>query len=225
MKNLCIIPARGGSKRIIGKNIKDFLGKPIIAYSIEKAISTGLFDEVMVSTDCRKVSKVAEKYGASIPFYRSEKTSNDFAIINDVVEEVLIDYKNKGKVFKYVCIIFPTAPLIIESDIIRAFELMRDEGYDSVRPVVKFSYPIQRALKVEPNGRIEMFNPKFYRSRSQDLEFAYHDAGQFYWINEKKNLLDVNKGAIIIPECRVQDIDNNSDWEIAEMKYKLLNNS
>jgi len=222
MNNLCIIPARGGSKRIPGKNIKNFLDKPIIAYSIETALRSKLFDEIMVSTDDLEIAKTAKKYGASVPFIRSKKNSDDFAILNDVYEEVISSYNKLNVDFDHVCIILPTAPLITIENLHKSYEIMLDNNFDSVRPVVKFSYPIQRAYKMVNSGKLEFMQPKYYESRSQDLEPSYHDSGQFYWIYKGKNLLDSNKGAIVISELEAQDIDNETDWKITELKYKLI---
>jgi N-acylneuraminate cytidylyltransferase len=221
--NLCIIPARGGSKRIPRKNIKDFLGKPIIAYSIEAAINSNLFDEIMVSTDDQEIAEVAIKYGAKVPFLRSKDNANDFATLADVVNEVLAIYTQKGKNYKYGCCILPTSPLIRVETLNEGFELMLKENFDSVRPIVKFSYPIQRALKLY-GSTVQMFNPEFAKTRSQDLEPAYHDAGQFYWFQWRKGLNGDNKGAIIVSEFEIQDIDNMEDWEMAEYKYKIKPN-
>jgi N-acylneuraminate cytidylyltransferase len=225
-KVLAIIPARGGSKRIPRKNIKNFLGKPIIAYSIETAINSKLFDEVMVSTDDKEIAEVAKKYGAKVPFMRSEKNSDDFAGTVDVIEEVLKEYSKKGEEFKVFCCIYPTAPLISEENLKKGFELLRSEKFDSVFPVVGFSYSIQRALRLDENYKAEMICPENQKKRSQDLEKAYHDAGQFYWgISEKflkeKNLFGKNSGAIILKETEVQDIDNLEDWKMAEIKYQI----
>ena len=221
MINLCIIPARGGSKRIPRKNIKDFLGKPIIAYSIEAAFKSGLFDEVMVSTDDKEVAEVAKQYGAKVPFMRSKENSNDFAIINDVFIEVINNYKKRNVEFDYTCMIFPTSPLIQENRIGEAFDLLLKKDFDSIRPIVKFSYPIQRAFRLD-GFLLSRMHPENFRKRSQDLEAAYHDAGQFYWINKNCSLLDENKGGIVISDIEAQDIDNEDDWKLAESKYRLL---
>jgi pseudaminic acid cytidylyltransferase len=218
-KNLCIIPARGGSKRIPRKNIKDFLGKPIIAYSIDAALKSGLFDDVMVSTDDEEIAKVARKYGASVPFMRCAKTADDFATLSDVVNEVLGNY---NFLFDYVCCILPTAPLIRPENLQSAYEILINEDYNSVRPIVKFSYPIQRALKLDKNNEVSFFYPEYAKTRSQDLEPAYHDAGQFYWMKGDKGLIAEKRGAIIIAESEVQDIDSLEDWKLAEIKYKIL---
>ncbi|MBS0000580.1 MAG: pseudaminic acid cytidylyltransferase [Cyclobacteriaceae bacterium] len=219
--NLAIIPARGRSKRIPGKNIKPFLGKPIIAYSIENALQSGLFEEIMVSTDDEGIADLARKFGANVPFLRSEKTSDDHAILNDVLREVVAGYRKMGRRFDAICMLLSTAPLIRQSVLLGAHELLIKEHFDSVRPVVKYPYPIQRSLRMN-NNRVEMFFPENYSTRSQDLEPAYHDAGQFYWINKDKGLTDPNKGGILIPEMEAHDIDSPEDWEMAELKYKLL---
>ena len=221
MNNLCIIPARGGSKRIPRKNIRPFLGKPIIAYSIEAALNSGLFDEVMVSTDDDEIIEVAKKYGASVPFKRSLDNADDYATLADVVDEVTKAYKNEGKHFDYGCCILPTSPLIKVDNLKKALELLQNEAYDSVRPIVPFSYPIQRALKLK-NGYVEMFNPEYKRKRSQDLETAFHDAGQFYWFEFEKGMHSERKGAIILTNKEVQDIDDEEEWKLAELKYSLI---
>ncbi len=221
IKNLAIIPARGGSKRIPGKNIKDFLGKPIIAYSIEVALKSGLFDEVMVSTDDTEIAKVAKQYGAKVPFLRSKKMANDFAPLNDVVKEVISEYKNQGKEFDFVCMILPTAPLISLKNLKKGHELLQESKLDSFRPVVRFGFPIQRAFRLTSNNEVLPMDYEKFKERSQDLEPAFHDSGQFYWIRGDKDLSG-NKGAFEISEIEVQDIDNETDWKLAELKYKLL---
>lgn len=227
MKNLAIIPARGSSKRIPKKNIRPFLGKPIIAYSIETAIQTNLFQEVMVSTDSHEIAEIAKKYGAVVPFLRSQETSADTAHIAEVVEEVLNEYSKRGYFFDNICCIFATAPLMKSERILEAYRLMISENYDSVFPVVRFSYPIQRALRIK-NKKAEMFNPEYIYTRSQDLEPAYHDAGQFYWMKtdkflKQKRFFSDNAGVVILSELEAQDIDNEEDWKLAEMKYKIVN--
>lgn len=227
MKNLAIIPARGGSKRIPRKNIKVFLGKPIIAYSIETALKSNLFDEVIVSTDDKEIAEIAIKYGAKVPFYRSEKTANDYAHIAEVIEEVLDQYKIQNNLFENFCCIFSTAPFINEKRLKEAYNQLIDGNFDSVFPVLKFSYPIQRALKIE-DDKVSMILPENFNKRSQDLMPAYHDSGQFYWMKtnafyQQKRLFADNSGAIILSEMEVQDIDSQEDWEIAELKYSYLN--
>lgn len=223
MKNLAIIPARGGSKRIPRKNIKEFLGKPIIAYSIEIAQKSDLFSEIMVSTDDKEVAEVAINCGASVPFLRSTETADDFATLADVMFEVLENYKQMGKTFDNVCCILPTAPLITLTSLKEAYGLLLSEDFDSIRPIVKYSYPIQRAFRYQ-NGAVELFNPEFAKTRSQDLELAYHDAGVFYWFRFQTGFPGLKRGAIIISEIQAQDIDTLEDWKIAELKFKIANN-
>lgn len=222
--NLCIIPARGGSKRIPRKNIKLFLGEPIIAYSIKAALDSKLFDEVVVSTDDKEIAEIATKYGATVPFMRTNATSNDFATLSDVIEEVKLFYLNKLISFKNICCLLATAPFVSPNLLKSHYEYMIDNNYDSVRPIVKFGYPIQRALR-NNDGKIEMFNPEFFKTRSQDLEPAFHDAGMFYWMDFEKGLLGENKAGIEISEKLVQDIDTLDDWELAEFKFQYLEKS
>lgn len=222
MNNLCIIPARGGSKRIPRKNIKNFLGKPIIAYSIEAAIKSNLFDEIMVSTDDEEIANVAKQYGATVPFLRSKKNADDFATLADVIKEVKDSYQKKGREFENICCILATAPLLQEKHLKSSLEQMIKEDADGVTPVVKFSYPIQRALKLV-NGELEMILPEHKKTRSQDLEPAFYDAGQFYWKTSSSNLSGSKKKiGYELLEIEVQDIDTEQDWQLAEMKYKLL---
>lgn len=225
MANLAIIPARGGSKRIPRKNIKEFCGKPIIAYSIEVAIKSNLFDEIMVSTDDNEIAEVAKKYGAKVPFRRSCNTSNDSATTIDVLLEVLEDYKKMGLTFDHACCLYPTSPLTKIGDIQEGYNKLGQGKYDSVFPIVNFGYPIWRALEVE-DDKIKMIWPENLNARSQDLKKAYHDAGQWYWFVPDKisdRIFTNNSSSIILPEERVQDIDNLSDWKLAEIKYKLSN--
>ena len=223
---LAIIPARGGSKRIPKKCIKLFCGQPIIKYSVDVALQSDCFNEVMVSTDDLEFANIAKQYGAKIPFLRSPKTSDDIYTIGDAIEEVLLEYKKIGREFKYFCCILSTAPFISSKRILQGLQTLIQSGADSVIPVVKFSYPIQRALKIE-TGKLKMFWPENYDLRSQDAESSYHDVGQFYWMKvdsflEQKVLFAKHSVSLIIPEIEVQDIDTFSDWEIAELKYKIL---
>lgn len=224
--NLCIIPARGGSKRIPRKNIKDFLGKPIIAYSIEAAISSGLFNEVMVSTDDEEIAEVALKYGAKIPFMRSEKTADDFATTMDVINEVVNNYAGLGKKFNHVCCIYATAPFVSDEHLRKSYDLFTKKNFDALFPVMPFSFPIQRALKIKDDAS-SFIKSEHINTRSQDLEPTYHDAGQFYWMNYNlassgQSLMTEKTGAYIINELEGQDIDNETDWKLAELKYELL---
>ena len=226
MKNLCIIPARGGSKRIPRKNVKEFLGKPIIAYSIEAALKSGLFDEVMVSTDDEEIAAIAKQYGASVPFMRSEETANDYASSDDVLVEVLAEYQKRGKIYDNMCCIYATAPLITSKELADALQLLQSSNFDCVYPVVQFSYPIWRCLDVAVDGSMKRHWPEFEKSRSQDLPKEYHDSGTFYWYKLRDGkFCEESVGAIIVPEERVQDIDTETDWKLAEIKFALLQNA
>ena len=225
-KSIAIIPARGGSKRIPRKNIKPFLSVPIIRYSIDAALQSNCFDEVMVSTDDQEIADFAMTCGAKIPFFRSEKSSNDFASTIDVLEEVIDEYRKNGDEFTYLCCIYPTAPFINAEKLRNGMDLLIKTGADCVLPVSRFSYPIQRSLKIE-DGKVFMIWPENYPARSQDLMPAYHDCGQFYLLRtqsmlEQKSLYPENTIPIITSSLEVQDIDNEEDWLIAEMKYRLL---
>lgn len=223
MKNLCIIPARGGSKRIPRKNIKEFLGKPIIAYSIETALRTGLFDEVMVSTDDMEIAEVAKKFGAKVPFMRSAEAANDFASTADVLKEVLFKYKELGQEFDNFCCFYATAPLVQSKDVESAFERLQQSNFTCVYPVVQFSYPIWRCLDIAEDGTMKRHWPEYENSRSQDLPKEYHDTGTFYWYKTQEWLTgNVKIGGIIVDETSIQDIDTETDWKLAEMKYKLI---
>lgn len=227
MHNLAIIPARGGSKRIPRKNIKSFLGKPIICYSIEAAISSNLFDEVMVSTDDEEIAELSLKYGAKVPFFRSNSNSNDFASTYDVIAEVNNEYLLRDTFFDYTCCIYACAPFVNDSILKDSFQVMISNQYDSVLPIIPFGFPVQRALKIDNNNRIAFLNSAHRITRSQDLEKFYHDAGQFYWINnlifkDKKAILTENTGYYKLSELEGQDIDNEVDWKLAEMKYELI---
>ncbi|MBO7081559.1 MAG: pseudaminic acid cytidylyltransferase [Neisseriaceae bacterium] len=226
MKSIAIITARGGSKRIPKKNIKIFCGKPIIAYSIEAAISSGLFDEIMVSTDSHEIAEIAKQYGAKIPFLRSEQTSHDFATTSDVLEEVICQYKKMGKEFDTVCCIYPTAVFVTGEKLKKAMNIFETKKASCVTPVVKFSFPPQRAFIIR-NEQLAFQFPQYAKTRSQDLEPIYHDCGQFYILKtkdlmEQHTIAPLNTYPFILEETEVQDIDNPSDWEIAEEKYKTL---
>ena len=228
MKSIAIITARGGSKRIPRKNIKEFLGKPIIAYTIEAAIASNMFDQVMVSTDDDEIAEIAKKYGAMVPFMRSEKTSNDFATTADVLNEVIDEYKKLGESFEYMCCLYPTAPFVTPDAIGQAMKILEDNGADTVLPVVKFSFPPQRGV-VMKDGYLTPKYPECMPMRSQDLEPVYHDAGQFYCMKVSSFL---EQGKVVMDktmpymqdDMNVQDIDTPEDWAIAEVKYKVLHN-
>ena len=204
MRNIAIIPARGGSKRIPHKNVKPFMGKPIIAYSIETALSTHLFDEVMVSTDDLEIAEVARQYGASI-------------------REVLGRYKEQGDFFDNMCCILATSPLLLNEDIVVGYERLIHSDFSSIVPIVQFSYPILRSYGMNSEGEIYFNWPEYAKTRSQDLESAYHDSGTFYWHKIDRWLSgDIKRGGIVVDEDRVQDIDTEQDWRMAEIKYKML---
>lgn len=228
MKALALITARGGSKRIPRKNIKDFNGKPIIAYSIEAALASGVFDEVMVSTDDEEIAEISKSYGAQVPFLRSEETSNDYATTSDVINEVIREYEKRGRKFDILTCIYPTAPFITAEKLRKAVEDLEKSDADSLIPVVRFSYPPQRAMEIQ-DGRLVFRQPENMKARSQDLTPHYHDAGQFY-VTRTESFLRTNNlltGSIIpleLSELEVQDIDNEVDWKLAELKYNLLNN-
>jgi pseudaminic acid cytidylyltransferase len=224
LSSLAIIPARGGSKRILKKNIKMFFGKPIISYVIETIISTDIFDEVMVSTDDDEISKISKNHGATVPFFRSRSNANDFATLADVIFEVLEEYKRKGIRFDNICCILPTAALVSESRIIEAYKHFEKEGFSSVIPVIKFSYPIQRALKNEEKY-LKMREPEYVNSRSQDLEETFHDSGQFYWLKyndfiTNREIFTDSTGYIELDVLESQDVDTMEDWSMLELKYK-----
>jgi pseudaminic acid cytidylyltransferase len=227
MGNICIIPARGGSKRIPRKNIKEFLGKPIIAYSIHAALDSGLFDEVMVSTDDLEIAEIAKNFGAKVPFMRSVNNSDDFATTFDVIEEVIKSYESQGNKFENICCIYSCAPFVTKHKLNEAYSKLKTDNFDTVFPVIQYSFPIQRAIGLF-NGKIEMFDKKHKNTRTQDLPKSFHDSGQFYWMNtkailNKKCLITDNTGIIIISELESQDIDTELDWKLAELKYRLIN--
>lgn len=226
MNRLCIIPARGGSKRIPRKNIKPFMGKPIIAYSIEAALNSGVFDEVMVSTDDVEIAEVARQYGAKVPFMRSAETSNDYATTVDVLLEVVNRYKERGNVFDTICCLYSTAPFVT-SDRLKEASSQISDTIDACFTIVQYSYPIQRSLRINEDNCVEMKFPEHLKSRTQDLEKVYHDAGQFYFVKtdalvKEKTVWCKRTAPVILSELEVQDLDTLTDWQLAEMKYQLL---
>lgn len=226
MNAICIITARGGSKRIPGKNKKLFLGKPIICYSIEAAISSGIFEEVMVSTDNEEIAEISKRAGAKVPFMRSEETSNDYATTDDVLLEVLAAYEKIGRTFEYMACIYPTAPFVTAEKLKNALQVLIENKASGVMPVVSFSFPPQRGMIVK-DGKLQYCYPENAMKRSQDLETMFHDCGQFYFYQTQKYRAckgDLPDGYVplIMPETQVQDIDNASDWELAELKYKIM---
>lgn len=227
MKNLAVITARGGSRRIPKKNIKEFCGKPIISYSIHAALEAGCFDEVMVSTDDLEIKEISLHYGAKVPFLRSEETSNDFATIKDVLAEVITEYKKAGREFSYLCSIYPTAPFVTPEKLKESMDLLIESGCDSVFPIVPFSFPPQRGFLMGQQSCIHYQYPEYELSRSQDLETIYHDCGQYCCLNvgsflDHGKLVTDNTKAVIMNGLEVQDIDNDTDWKIAEIKYRLM---
>jgi N-acylneuraminate cytidylyltransferase len=225
-KSIAIIPARGGSKRIPRKNIKNFCNRPIISYSIQAALESEIFDEVMVSTDDYEIAEIARQYGAKVPFMRSAEMSTDMAMTAPVLSEVINEYLKMGERFEYLCCIYPTAPFINSERLQSAMRLLIYENVESVMPIVKFSYPPQRCLVIR-DDKVRMLHPENYNVRSQDLEPLYHDCGQFYCVKtscllEQQKLFCNKTIPIILSEVEVQDIDNEDDWVLAEVKYSLL---
>jgi len=228
MRNLAVIPARGGSKRISKKNIKEFNGQPIISFPINCLKESKLFDEIMVSTDDLEIAEIAKKYEAKIPFFRSSTNSDDFSTLTDVLLEVIESYRQKGVEYDNICCILPTAALITKDKIMNAYNLMIDNNYGTVVPVIKYSYPIQRALK-DDGGFLKMKDLSHINTRSQDLEDSYHDSGQFYWINTEKFLADKkiftdNTGFVELKEFEAQDVDTEEDWIMLELKHQYKRN-
>ena len=222
---ICIIPARGGSKRIPGKNIKDFLGKPLIAYSIEAALNSKVFNEVIVSTDDEMIANVAREFGASVPFFRDTNLSDDYATSTDVIKDAI------GRVnssFSDVCCLYATAPLITAEILKEAAEEFKKQECKFLFSATAFDFPIQRAIKLDENARVSMFYPQFEKTRSQDLEPAFHDAGAFYfgkkeaWL-ECSAIFAPHSKAYLLPRNLVCDIDTLEDFEFAKKLY-LINN-
>ena len=225
--NICVIPARGGSKRIINKNIKDFCGKPMIAHSITMAKRTGLFKDIIVSTDSNAIAKLSKDYGANVPFIRPAKLGNDFVSTGAVMAHAARWLCDNLKELSSVCCVYATAPLINEDDLIRAYKIFKNNNWDYVFSASLFDYPIQRAFMKLEKGGIQMFSPHYFETRSQDLPEAYHDAGQFYWGKTDawlKNSMSfsINSTVVEIPSYRVLDIDTIEDWKRAELMYNIL---
>ena len=231
MKNLAIIPARGGSKRIPHKNVRLFMGKPIIQYSIDVAFKSGLFDEVMVSTEDPEIAAVAKKLGVSVPFFRSAAAASDKATLAAVMIDVMDSYEKMGKRFDYFCCLLATAPFITVERLKEGYKKLIDGKFDSVVPFVHYPVPIQQALKINPeNGKVEMFFDDQYGIMTQDLTPSYYDAGQFYWmrpesVKAKHRISCDNTGAVILSELEAHDIDTEDDWNIAEQKFTYLKNN
>lgn len=224
---LCVITARGGSKRIPRKNIKDFCGKPIMAYSIEAALESHLFDEVMVSTDDDEIAEVAREYGAAVPFMRSAATSDDFATSADVLAEVLAEYRARDRGFGLLCCLYPTAPFVTSEELGRAAAMFEDPACDSIVAVTEFDFPPQRAFLLGEGGAIAWERPEFALARSQDLPLLVHDAGRFYFARTKawetaRSFMTPGVRGLAVDPALVQDIDTQSDWVIAEAKYRTM---
>lgn len=225
---VCIIPARGGSKRIPRKNIKEFLGKPIIAYSIEAAVTSELFEEVIVSTDDGEIKTIAEKYGAKVPFIREAELADDYATTDDVLFSTLDKLKEQGREYKYMVCLYATAPFVTAQNLCQAMKKMEEDGKaDQLLSVVEYSYPPQRSYRIAESGRAEYVYPEYVSTRSQDLEKWYHDAGQFYIFDAsvfmmKRGVIVDNTIPYVLEEMQVQDIDTESDWKMAELKYTII---
>jgi pseudaminic acid cytidylyltransferase len=224
---IAVIPARGGSKRIPHKNIRSFCGQPMIAWSIQIAQKSGLFDKIIVSTDDQEIATQAIHFGALVPFIRPSKLSNDTTGIKPVIAHTIRELDKCGESAQFVCCIFATAPFICQNDLSSALNELNDDSIDFSFPVARFTAPIQRAIKIDETGRAGMFNPEAFLHRSQDLEPAYHDAGQFYWgkshawLNDGVMFSSISR-PIVIPSYRVQDIDSEEDWTRAEIMFKAI---
>jgi len=225
--NLCVIPARGGSKRIPRKNIRDFCGKPMIAWSIEAAIQSGCFDRIVVSTDDAEISDVAMKYGAETPFFRPKNISDDLTPTIPVVSHAIEWHEERGYSPKFVCCLYATAAFVGPKDLRRGYSLLESTGAQYAFTATSYPFPIQRAVRISADGRTEMFWPEHFNTRSQDLEEAWHDAGQFYWGRSGAwkmglRIFDRHSAAIQIPRHLVQDIDTEEDWVRAEWLFKAM---
>ncbi len=226
---IAIIPARGGSKRIPNKNIKLFHGKPIIAYAIDNALKSGLFDEVFVSTDNEEIAAIARENGAIVPVLRSSENADDFATTSDVLIEVLKYHQEIGKYIGTACCIYPTTPLLTSKDLIAANDIFSKEKYDVLITCVAYDSPIQRAFELNAASEVILREPECINMRSQELPKTFHDAGAFYFFDvnkflQNKSLWVGRIGAYPLPDLKVQDIDNPEDWTLAELKFQLLSN-
>lgn len=225
--NVAIIPARGGSKRIVRKNIKEFAGKPMVAYSIECALRSGVFDRVIVSTDDAEISGLSVTFGAEVPFVRPAELSDDRTGITDVIAHAITWLQNKGTSVSAACCIYATAPFIRKDDLKSGWELLNSGNWDYVFSATTFAYPIARSFRLESTGGLEMLFPEHFNTRSQDLPEAWHDAGQFCWGRpqawlEHRRIFDRQSTVVKIPRWRVQDIDTLEDWESAQVMHGIL---
>ena len=228
--NICVIPARGGSKRIPRKNIKNFFGQPMIAYSIKAALKSECFDKVIVSTDDQEIAEVAKSFGAEVPFMRPDELANDYAGTVPVIKHAIEWFDDQGQSPSEVCCLYATAPFVQADSIRKAYKKMKQEKVDYCFTVTSFAFPIQRAIKITAENRIEMFYPEYFETRSQDLEESYHDAGQFYWgkaeaFKQQKPLFSKSATPYILPRHMVQDVDTPEDWKRAELMYEVLKKS
>ena len=225
--NICVIPARAGSRRIPRKNIKEFNGKPIIAYSIEAALKSNCFSQVIVSTDDDEISEVAKKYGAQIPFFRPDELSNDYATTIPVIKHAIEWMEDNKTPIENVCCLYATAPFILPQTISQAYQQLNNSNVDYCFSVTSFPFPIQRAIKIVKDNKLDMFYPGHFNTRSQDLEEAYHDAGQIYWgkaqaFKDELPIFSEVTTPYILPRYLVQDIDTMDDWIRAEAMYRVL---
>jgi len=224
---LAVIPARGGSKRIPRKNIKVFCGKPMIAWSIEAALQSECFDQVIVSTDDQEIAEVARAYGASVPFMRPAELADDYTGTIPVIQQAIEWCRGDGFDARQVCCLYATAPFVTPEDLGRGLDILEQSGSQYAFSVTSYAFPIQRAIRLTEAGRVEMFSPEHFNSRSQDLEESYHDAGQFYWGQasawlEGKMIFSPESSAVVLPRHRVQDIDTPEDWIRAEWLYRAF---
>ena len=223
---IAIIPARGGSKRVPRKNIKEFCGKPIIGWSIEAAQTSSCFDSILVSTDDPEIALVARQFGADVPFERPASLSDDYAGTTAVIRHAVQWHTaNRGEI-SLACCLYATAPFVTADDLKRGRDVLISSGAEYAFAVTSYGSPIQRALRVGGNNRLQMFDPNQFNCRSQDLEVAYHDAGQFYWGTrdawlQEKPIFSESAAAVLMPRFRVQDIDTPDDWMRAEMMFAI----
>lgn len=227
MSRVAIIPARGGSKRIPRKNVKDFCGKPMIAWSIEAAKASGCFDQIIVSTDDVEIAKVASEWGATVPFLRPAKLSDDFTGTLPVIRHAVEWLNQNDCPVEYACCLYATAPFVSAADLKHCLQLIQDSGSSYAFSVTSYAFPIQRAIRITDNGRLAMFNPEYFQTRSQDLEEAWHDAGQFYWGTaeawcEERAIFGEDSVPVKLPRHRVQDIDTPEDWNRAEWLFRAM---
>lgn len=224
---LAVIPARGGSKRIPRKNIKLFCGKPMIAWSIEAALQSGCFDQVVVSTDDAEIAEVARQHGADVPFTRPAELSDDYTGTVPVIRHAIEWFTQQGRTVEQVCCLYATAPFVTAQDLNRGMQVLQGDDCDYAFSVTSYAFPIQRAIRINGQGRVEMFNPEHFNTRSQDLEEAFHDAGQFYWGRadawlQGKQIFSPDALPVLLPRHRVQDIDTPEDWARAEWLFKAM---